>query len=125
MSITQTLNIIAASNASSVTLVGELTDTGGVLDLIDESYADATTNEPLDLAFLLAGLQSIYLLATTDLTLTLNPLGTPQVIELLAGKPFAWSKSADYMDNPITANVVAAKVTCVLASRLQCRVLST
>lgn len=125
MAIIQTLSIVAATNATSSTIVGTLSDTGGVLDVIDKSYPESTTDTALEMAFTTAGLQSIYLVASTDTTLVLNPSGTPQTISLLAGKPFSWSASSAYMANPITGDVTDAQVTCADASRLQGRILST
>lgn len=61
---------------------------------------------PLAASFPYAGVQQIYILSDSNLTLNTNSYGTPAPqFNLKAGRPYVWCLSDGYFANPFTVNV--------------------
>lgn len=123
MSVTYTTSIKTASSGGG-SVSGQYTETGATESNIDENYPAASTNTLLTIAFNYANIQNIELVASQDMTIKTNSSGAPDdTINLKAGNPLVWSKSASYFANPFTANVTALYITCVSAASLKGRIL--
>jgi hypothetical protein len=101
------------------------TETGSSQYVVDNSYGAGSTNIALAGSFPYAGVQSIYMLADSDLTLKTNSSGSPvPSFSLKAGRPYVWSVSDGYFANPFTVNVTGFYVTCSTSARLRIKILN-
>lgn len=76
-----------------------------------DAVPGSTTNQAITIAFLLAGLKSIYLLSDQDVAIKTNSSGSPQeTINLKAGQPIIWAQGLGLA--PLFAgNITAMYVT--------------
>jgi len=94
------------------------TYSGGEHVEYDETFA-AGNNQAFALAFAVAKLKSIFILASTDATLETNDSGTPaSTISLVGGIPYIWNEDS-YFANLIDADVTSAFLTNAAECRLR------
>lgn len=120
----QTLSILPSSGTN---VTATFTETGSSEVLINDVIPLSSTNLLRTLTITAANIQSIFMLASTDLTIKTNSSGSPaNTINLKAGIPLVWSISSAYFTCPITTNVTAFYQTNGAAvTSLTMRVLTT
>lgn len=94
---------------------------------INDSIGAGVTDSALGILFNGTTLQSILLVATQNVTLTINApsTGAPfATINLKANIPYLWSASAGYFANPLNVNVTEIYATTSSACVLRGRVLT-
>lgn len=124
MSTTHKQTYHLSSTGGTLAISGSQSEVGATEQTIDSTFAASTTDSLLSIAFTASNLQSIALVSDKNLTIETNSASSPtNTINLKAGTPFVWSKSAAYFANPFTANVTAFYITCTGAARLRGRIL--
>lgn len=125
MSITHQIVISLTSN-SRASVTGTGNTVGGNEIAIDVTIPASQTNLLFAISFLVAGLQSFLLVASTNLTIKTNSSTTPgNTINLTAGIPLCWYAGCGFA-NPFTVDVTAWYLTnSTSATNLQGRILST
>lgn len=94
---------------------------------INQSIAANATNTSLGIVFDGTNLQAVLLVATQNVTLTINePSGSSPfaTINLKANIPYLWSASAGYFSNPLNTNVTAIYATTTSSCTLKGRILT-
>lgn len=126
MSIThkQSLSVTPTSSGS---VSGTITEVGANEVVIDDAVAASQTNLLRAVSFTQSLVQSIIMLASTDLTVKTNSSGSPtDTISLKAGIPLIWSKSSAYFTCPFSANVTAFYLTnSTVPTTFKVRILTT
>lgn len=109
----------------SSSLNGSVTEVGSSEIAIDQTYAAASTDESLSVSFSGADLQSIFLVASQNLTIEVDSGSSPtKTISLVANVPFKWSVSPAYFTNPFNALTSTTwYITCTAAARLRGKIL--
>lgn len=123
MSVTHTLNEKASSSAGN-SLGASWTELGNSEINLDIQLAASSTNVLATVAFTAANVQSCVLIADHNMTIKTNSSGSPaDTINLVAGIPWVYSKSAGYSASPFGTNVTAFYLTCTPATRFQMKAL--
>ena len=126
MSIThkQTLTVNPTSSGS---VTGTITEVGSNDIVIDDTVAASQTNLLRTVSFTKSLIQSVIMLASTDLVVKTNSSGSPtDTINLKAGIPLIWSTSSGYFACPFSANVTAFYLTnSTVPTTLKVRILTT
>lgn len=100
-------------------LTGSFNEVGTSKVEIDAVFAPGT-DVLYTISFAVANMQSFMLLSDQNMTIKTNSSGSPaNTINLIAGNPMIWSKSAGYFANPFTTNVTAFYVTNATGARLR------
>jgi hypothetical protein len=116
---------IAVSSNGARAVQGASNEAGALDQQIDQNYPAATSGTLFTIGFTVAALQSIILVSDQNMTIKTNSNSSPaNTINLIAGTPFIWQRSAGYFSNPFTTDVTAFYVTCTPSARLQGKVLT-
>jgi hypothetical protein len=125
VSITNTYQV-AMSSTDGTRVQGSSAETGTTQVVVNTQLPAASTNVSVACAFTVANVQGIILLANQNCTIKTNSSGSPaNTINLIAGIPLIWLKSAGYFSNPFTVDVTSWFVTCTPATTLQAAILTT
>lgn len=96
-------NSLPLSQSVSLTALEELN--------FDFTLAASTTNQQINLAFVKADLQSIFISSNQTITLKTNSTGSPQdTLTITAGDPFQWDINSG-IPNPFAGSVTTAYLT--------------
>jgi hypothetical protein len=118
-------SITVATPTGSSGFNGYVVDTGNTPATLDQFFAAGSSAVAFTMAFAFASLQSFWLLANQNCTITLfNGATLENTINLVAGVPYFWSLSSG-LANPFAANITTAKMTCTPSTRLQAAALQT
>lgn len=123
-----TLNAVQSESGSGSgsTVSGTSFRTGSVAVSIDKVFG-VVTDTAVPVAFTVANVQSLVMLATQDTTLKANSSGSPtDTINLKAGSPMIWQAGDGYFTSPLSGTTTMANfyVTTAASSRLQVLVIS-
>lgn len=122
---TKIQTIVTYSGGVSGSITGQVTDTGTTFNLTSPTFAAASTNVVMAMAFVKANLQSFYLKSDQNCTVKTNSSGSPSdTITLVANVPYFWSKSSG-LTNPFATDVTTSFVTCTPAASIQMEILQT
>lgn len=109
MSFSHTITRRVDTSGSSIQSVKTLTADGR--QSVSVAVNDSETDKFIEFDLTVANLQSIFILASQDMTLETNDGGTPtDTISLLAGQAYVWH-AGSYFVNLITANITALYAT--------------
>lgn len=126
MAVTHTIRGGVTSSSGNAGVSSSYTETGNVEININENLPAGASNQLITVAFTIASLQSLYIVASQACTIKTNSSGTPaQTISLQPNMPYEWSVSPGYFSNPITTDVTAFYVTSTLACLLQAKILTS
>lgn len=125
MSITHTHSFtLSSSNGTGTPINGSVTEIGTTEFAVDNTFP-AGTDVLLACTLTVANIQSIEMLSDKNLTIETNSGSSPaNTINLIAGVPFPWSKSAAYFPNPFGTNITALYITNAVPARLKIKILT-
>lgn len=119
-----TLNFSVSSSDSTPTVSGQQTEIGSQRVTIDVDFPAGSADVDYPVAFTAAGVQSIVLVSTKNLTIKVNSTSTPILtINLIAGTPYVWQRSPGYFANPFSADVAHFYCSCSAATNLRGKIL--
>lgn len=122
---TNTITYSQSSSDNSSSLTGKVTDTGNTLTSQANTFAAASTNVSMTMAFVKANLQQFFLVADQNCTVKTNSSGSPQeTLTMVANVPYVWSLSSG-LTNPFGGNVTTSFVTSTPAVTIKYRILQT
>jgi hypothetical protein len=85
-----------------------------------QQFAAGSTNVSFAVAFLTAGLQSIFLVSNKNIVIKVNSTSSPILtITLIANQPFRWNTSDPNRSNPFSADVTVFYVSCTPSATLK------
>lgn len=129
MPVTESIQTSVSSTSGASSISGTESEVGNVEINIPNASFPANSNAAVisnSFAFNSVAVQMIVMVASGNCTITTNNANAPtNTVNLVAGIPLVWGRSAGYFAQPMNANTNAGFLTCNASVIFSARILTT